>query len=103
MKRQSVFEYVVGLEVVDDKMYDEYRKNMMPILKSFRGGFHYDFRIDEVLKTQSEDSINRVFTIYFPNKKTADSFFSDSLYLKVKEKYFEKSVRSMTIIAECEK
>jgi len=98
-----MFEYVVGLEVVDDEMYSEYRKNMMPILKSFRGGFHYDFRIQEVLKTQSADSINRVFTIYFPNRKTADEFFSSEEYLKVKEKYFEKSVNSMTIIAECEK
>jgi len=98
-----MFEYVVGLEVTDDEMYSEYRKNMMPILKSFRGGFHYDFKIEEVLKTQSEDSINRVFTIYFPNKKVADEFFSNEEYLRVKEKYFVKSVKSMTIIAECEK
>jgi len=97
-----MFEYVVGLDVKDDDLYSEYRKNMMPILESFRGGFRYDFRIEEVLKTQSEENINRVFTIYFPNKKTADEFFSDSVYLKVKEKFFDKAVRSTTIIAESE-
>jgi uncharacterized protein (DUF1330 family) len=98
-----MFEYVVGLEVIDDEIYSEYRKNMMPILKTFKGGFGYDFKIDEVLKSEVKAPINRVFTIFFPDKQTADDFFSDSEYLKIKETYFEKSVKSTTIIAEVTK
>jgi len=95
-----LFEYVVGLDVIDDELYDVYRKNMMQILKKYKGGFHYDFRIKEVLKKEVEEGINRVFTIYFPTKKIADDFFENEEYLKVKEKYFKKSVKSTTIIAE---
>ena len=94
-----MFEYLVGLNVTNDEVYQQYREAMIPILKTFDGGFNYDFKIAEVLKKQTEDDINRVFTIYFPSKQDADDFFSDKEYLKVKENYFEKSVKSITIIA----
>lgn len=93
------YEMLVGLEVIDNKIYSEYRAAMKPILSTYGGGFGYDFKIDTVLKSQVKENINRVFTIYFPDEQTMNSFFSDEEYLKAKTKYFEKSVKSTTIIS----
>ena len=92
-------EMLVGLNVVDDEEYQTYRVEMMPILKSYGGGFGYDFKISEVLKSKTEVPINRVFTISFPNEDSMHSFFSNNEYLKIKQRHFEKSVTATTIIA----
>jgi len=98
-----LFEYVVGLHVINEDLYAKYRENMTPLLESFGGGFHYDFCVSDVLKTQTQNKINRVFTIYFPTKQASEKFFSHEEYLLIKEKYFEKAVESTTIISEYEK
>ncbi len=72
---------------------------MDPILLSYGGGFGYDFKLSEVLKSKTEAPINRVFTIYFSNEDSMNSFFSNDKYLKIKERHFEKSVTDTTIIA----
>jgi len=90
---------LVGLNIVDDDMYQSYRDAMMPILKSYGGNFEYDFKILEVLKSKTNDPINRVFLISFLDKDSMNLFFVDKKYLKVKQKYFEKSVTHMTQIA----
>ncbi|MGY5452845.1 DUF1330 domain-containing protein [Agarivorans sp. MS3-6] len=97
------FERIIGLDVINDEQYQQYRKNMMPILHSFGGSFGYDFKIAEVLKSKTDDSINRVFTIEFPDKQTMERFFNDSAYLAVKKQYFQDSVKSVTTIAMHEK
>ncbi|MEP1095680.1 MAG: DUF1330 domain-containing protein [Cyclobacteriaceae bacterium] len=97
------FEMLVGLNVIDDEKYQEYRKAMHPILSGFDGDFGYDFKIAEVLLSQTIDTINRVFTINFPDKETLEAFFSNPEYLKVKEQYFEKSVESTTLISGYDK
>ncbi len=94
------YELLVGLEVTNDQVYTQYREAMAPILKRFGGGFRYDFKIQEVLKSESNQPINRVFTIYFADQNSKEGFFSDSDYKKAKEAFFEKSVKSTTIIAE---
>lgn len=94
------YELLVGLEVISDEVYTQYREAMGPILKRFGGGFRYDFKIQETLKKESEHPINRVFTIYFADQKSKEDFFSNSEYKKAKEAFFEKSVKSTTIIAE---
>lgn len=90
---------VMGIHVVDDNEYDKYRAGMTPILKSFGGAFGYDFKIAEVLISQSDGPINRVFTIDFPNKEIMETFFNDPAYLKVKAQHFDASVENRTIIA----
>ncbi len=90
---------LVGLNVIDDEAYQLYRDEMTPILLSYDGGFGYDFKISEVLKSKTEAPINRVFTIYFSTEDSMNSFFSNEAYLKVKERHFEKSVTDTTIIA----
>ena len=95
-----MFENHVALHVTDETMYQEYRKEMSPILESYNGGFRYDFKISEVLKSETENKINRVFIIYFPDKETSVKFFNDPEYLKVKEQYFLNSVAELTNISE---
>jgi len=97
-----MIERLVGLEVTDETSYAAYRENMLPILKSYGGGFRYDFRISEVLKADTENKINRVFIITFPDKTSGDAFFADENYLKVRREYFEPAVRSATVISSYE-
>ncbi len=92
-------EMLVGLNVIDDEEYQLYRDAMSPILLSYGGGFGYDFKISEVLKSKTEAPINRMFTIYFSNEDSMNSFFSNDEYLKIKARHFEKSVTDTTIIA----
>jgi uncharacterized protein (DUF1330 family) len=35
------FERIMGLEVINDEVYQQYRKHMMPILHTFGGSFGY--------------------------------------------------------------
>ena len=94
------YEMLVGLHVTNDKIYQDYREKMTPILIECGGGFGYDFRIAEVLKSQTDNEINRVFTIYFPDKKAMQQFFSAETYRAIKAQFFESSVASTTVIAE---
>lgn len=93
-------ERLVALFVTNDDLYNKYRKNMLPILESYGGGFGYDFSISEVLKSKVNEPINRVFTIYFKNEKAMDDFFSDEEYLKIRKQYYEPAVSATTVIAK---
>ncbi len=97
------FEILMGLEVTDDPQYDNYRAAMKPILKSYGGHFGYDFRVSEVLISEQNPDINRVFTISFPDKQKMKDFFSDPLYLQAREKFFVNCVASVTMISSYEK
>ena len=75
---------------------------MRPLLEKVQGGFRYDFRVSEVLKNESGNPINRVFTIYFGSKEMKNSFFNSDNYKEIKKRFFESSVDSTTIISEYE-
>ncbi len=94
------YETVVGLKVNNDEIYDQYRLSISPLLKKYEGGFRYDFKIKQTLIAENSNEINRLFLIYFKNKQLMNAFFSDSEYLKIKEKFFTNSVTSTTIISE---
>lgn len=98
-----MIETLVGLNVTNDEDYTNYRKGMTPLLTAIGGSFGYDLKIAEVLKSETENKINRVFTIQFPDKEKMDSFFSDPEYKKIKEQYFEGAVESTTIMASYER
>lgn len=53
-------EMLVGLNVIDDDVYQLYREEIAPILKMFGGGCGYDFKISEVLRSRAKAPINRV-------------------------------------------
>ena len=92
-------EILVGLNVIDDDEYQLYRDGIAPILKEIGGGFGYDFRVSEVLKSKTNEPINRVFTIHFSDEDTMNSFFTNDQYLGIKERHFENSVTDTTIMA----
>jgi len=97
------FERVMGIYVSDDDEYQRYREGMAPILCSFGGSFGYDFKVSEVLLSKTDDKINRVFTIEFPNKELMDKFFTNPEYLNIKKRHFDNSVTSKTTISLHEK
>lgn len=92
-------EMVVGLNVVDETGYRRYREGIVPILEKYGGGFRYDFRVGETLKSATDEPINRLFTIYFEDQAALDGFFTDEAYQKVRRDHFEASVGAMTVIA----
>lgn len=96
-------EMLVGLHVVDEEGYQSYRNEMTPILEGYGGEFCYDFKVSEVLKSQTKAPINRVFTLSFPDQDSRNAFFSNGEYLKIRQRYFEKSVTDTTIIATYER
>jgi uncharacterized protein (DUF1330 family) len=94
------FEMLVGLQVLDDAIYDQYRAAMRPILERFGGGFRYDFKIADVLKNESAQPINRVFTIHFADEASKNAFFGDPEYQTIRQQFFERSVGNTVIISE---
>ena len=97
------YEILVGLHVLDDQEYQKYREGIRPILLSYGGDFGYDFKVSEVLRSETDATINRVFTINFPDAKKMDEFFTNPDYLLVKEIHFKDSVGSTTIISSYER
>ena len=96
-------EILVGLQVVDDPGYRAYREAMADLLAEHGGEFGYDFRVSEVLKSESEVPINRVFTLRFPDQAAKSAFFSNADYLAIRERYFSDSVADAIIIATYER
>ncbi len=93
-------ERLVGLFVTDDDLYQQYREAMLPILEQHGGGFGYDFKIAKVLKSEVDEQINRVFTIYFDNEDSMNTFFSNEKYLEIRQQYYEPAVSATTIISK---
>ena len=90
---------LVGLQVTDPEGYRRYREGMIPILTRYGGRFGYDFVVSEVLRSEAEAPINRVFTLVFPDREANSAFFADPAYLEVRATHFEPSVSHTTIIA----
>ena len=93
------FDRLVGLHVTDDEVYTAYREAMRPILDQYGGGFRYDFRVSDVLKSETAEPINRVFIIHFPDEASSDRFFADPAYLEARSEFYEPSVGATTILA----
>jgi len=58
--------------------------------------------VSDVLKSEVDTPINRVFTICFENEELMNAFFSNERYLKIKSEFFEPSVASATVISTFE-
>lgn len=94
------FEMTVGLLVIDDEKYAQYRAEMTPLLEAAGGRFRYDFQVARTLKSEVAHEINRVFVIEFPDRAGRDRFFTDARYVGIRGRLFEKAVRHTAIIAE---
>ena len=97
------YERIIGLHVIDEEAYQAYRSKMEPILNSVGASFGYDFKISEVLKSKTENEINRVFTIDFPSKECMDTFFEREDYLGIKAQHLDQAIQSKTVISLHEK
>jgi uncharacterized protein (DUF1330 family) len=93
------FTSVLGLQVDDATSYQRYRAGMTPILHSYGGSFGYDFEVANVLASASHRPINRVFTLSFPDRSSAERFYADPAYLEVRRAWFEQAVSAITVIA----
>lgn len=96
----ETFELLIGLNVTDEETYRRYRAGMTPILAAHGGSFRYDFRIGETLRSETSDTINRVFVLRFPDQATSERFFSNEGYKQVRATFFDASVASVTQIAK---
>jgi uncharacterized protein (DUF1330 family) len=94
------FEITVGLLVVDNEKYAQYRAKMTPLLEAMGGRFRYDFEVARTLKGEAGHEINRAFVIQFPDRAGKERFFKDPEYMDIRARFFEKAVRHTTIIAE---
>ena len=95
-----VHEMMVGLTVTDDAVYQQYRDAMGPLLAAHGGGFRYDFKIAEVLKSASDHPINRVFAIFFASRERKDAFFANADYVAIRARFFVRAVAGRTVLAE---
>ena len=103
MSHDTRFEYLIGLHVTDEGSYRRYRAGMTPILSEYGGSFRYDFRVGEVLISETPEPINRLFVISFPSREIADRFFADEAYVEVRRTFFEPAVLAITPIAHYER
>ncbi len=94
------YEILVGLNVVDDELYNAYRRGMTPILEKYQGSFRFDFIVQKTLKSELSQPINRVFIIHFSDVKGKDEFFKDPDYLKVKKEFYFSAVKDTAILRE---
>ena len=92
-------ERLVGLFVTNDDLYQKYREKMYPILQRYEGDFGYDFQVSEVLKKETNEPINRVFTMHFKTEESLNGFFADKNYLHIRNTYFEPAVSAVTVIS----
>lgn len=93
------YERIVGLDVTDEGLYEQYRAGMKPILAEYGGQFGFDLRVSEVLLAPGNARINRVFTIAFPDKAAMEAFFADERYKQVQSALMAPAVASRTIIS----
>src|SRR3982751_5791928 len=94
------FEMTVGLRISDEEKYRQYRAEMVPLLYASGGLFRYDFEIARTLIPETDQHLNRVFVIQFPDRDGRDRLFSDPRYLDIRRRLFETAVSSVRIIAE---
>lgn len=96
-------EMLVGLEVTDEASYQAYRDAIAGLLVQHGGAFRYDFRISEVLKSETDEPINRVFALGFATDDGLEEFFADANYHAIREQYFVPAVGAVTLLARYER
>jgi len=94
------FEMTVGLLVVDHEKYAQYRAEIAPLLEAAGGRFRYDFEVAKTLKSETNDDLNRVFVLQFPDRAGKERFFTDPQYVEIRGRLFEKAVQARATIAE---
>lgn len=94
------YEMTVGLLVVDQDTYAQYRREMRPLLEEAGGAFRYDFDVARVLHGEASADINRAFVLQFPDQSSKERFFADQRYVEIKRRLFDPAVKARVFIAE---
>ena len=94
------FEMTVGLLVVNQDTYTQYRTEMRPLLEEAGGAFRYDFEIARTLHSESGVDINRAFVLQFPSRSSKERFFADPRYVEIKHRLFDPAVKERVFISE---
>jgi len=94
-----MFDRTIGLEVLDDAVYTQYRAEMTPLLEAAGGRFVLDVRVAEVLRGPAGARFNRLFTIRFPSQAASGGFFADPAYLAIRQRLFVPSVGQVHVLA----
>lgn len=79
------YQILVGANITDQHMYEEYRRQMFPLLSKSKGEFLYDFNATPLEMGKLGQNYNRVFVISFPDENTKTGFFADPDYLKIRQ------------------
>ena len=94
------FEMTVGLLVVNQETYAQYRREMRPLLEEAGGAFRYDFEVARTLQSESGVDINRAFVLQFPSRSNKERFFADPRYGEIKRRLFDPAVKERVFISE---
>ena len=78
-----LFEMTVGLLVVDQEKYAQYRAEIQSLLEAHGGSFRHDREVARVLSDAGHD-INRLFVVEFPDRAHKQQFFADSEYVEIR-------------------
>lgn len=97
-----MYETLMAMHILDEASYQRYREGMLPILARYGGGFRYDFRVAEVLQSEADHPITRVFAIHFPDRHGREAFFQDPDYRQVRKTHFDHAVGGFTKIGSYE-
>lgn len=85
------YQVLVGLNVLDDKRFDEFHSAIEPLLSRYQGQLGYEFTVPASLLARHSHKVNRVYTISFASKERMESYFADSEYLKTRGRHILKS------------
>jgi uncharacterized protein (DUF1330 family) len=94
------FEMTVGLFVIDQEKYAQYRAEIASLVDAAGARFRYDFEVARTLKSEADHDVNRVFVIQFPDRASKERFFADPQYVEIHDRLFEKAVQGTAIIAQ---
>jgi len=95
------YDMTVGLMVVDQERYAQYRKEMRPLLDEAGGAFRYDFDVARVRHSDDGAEFNRAFVIRFPDRSAKERFFADPRYIEIRRRLFDPAVGTRTVLSEC--
>lgn len=92
-------ERLIGVQVSSEHGYEEYRRQISPLLAAAGGRFTVDVRVSEVLTAPDDARFNRLFVLRFPNDEAMRNFFESEAYRAVRDAHFVSSVSSTTSLA----
>lgn len=92
-------ERLIGVQVIDDSEYEEYRRQLSPLLAAAGGQFVVDLRVSEVLTAPADAQFNRLFVLQFPTAEAMQKLFDSDDYGAVRNAHFKSSVSETTMLA----